>query len=218
MTSTERGPSTLRERKKRATRERLLEVAQQAFAERGYDETTFDEIAARADVSRATVFNYFPRKDAFLFAWVERRRAAVADLLAREQEGSIDTPARLEHALMTLCEMIEADADTNRSLTRAFVQAGGQLLPGASDTAEIFAQTIRFGQKSGDIRADLDPQEAGRVVLDVYFGALARWAADGSASLRDPLRTAIDVVLTGLVPAKGTRRGARGARRAPPRG
>ena len=55
----------LRERKKLATRARLLAAAEDLFATNGYHATTIDEIAARADVARATAFNYFPRKEEF---------------------------------------------------------------------------------------------------------------------------------------------------------
>ncbi len=53
-----------RERHKQQTRERLLDAAIECFLEKGYDETTVDQIAARADVARATVFNHFPRRSA----------------------------------------------------------------------------------------------------------------------------------------------------------
>lgn len=53
----------LRESKKRETRQRISDVATKLFLTRGFDAVTFDDIAARAKVSRMTVFNYFPRKE-----------------------------------------------------------------------------------------------------------------------------------------------------------
>jgi AcrR family transcriptional regulator len=193
--------STLRERKKRATRERLLDAAEDLFVERGYDATTMDEIAARADVSRATAFNYFPRKDGFLFAWAAARREQVAELLAREEDEAVGTADRVRHALMTLCDLVEANAESNRSLLRAYVRAGGPLLPGASATAEVFARTLRVGQQRGDIRPDLDVDAAGRVLFDAYIGALVRWSSEAEpVPLRPALETACAVILDGLSP------------------
>lgn len=192
---------SLRERKKLATRDRLLEAAQELFVEVGYDATTMDDIADRAEVSRATVFNYFPRKDALFPPWIERRRAVVAELLAREEGQSVDTITRLEHAFATLCELLEADSRVSRAVTGAWVRAGGPLMPGTWDTADLLAETIAVGQERGDVRGDIDAGAAGRALLDVYSGALIRWSAEHDAappSMKQALAPALDIVLDGL--------------------
>jgi AcrR family transcriptional regulator len=57
---------TLRERKKLATWRAIQTAARQLFDEQGYEATTVEQIAAAANVSRATYFNYFTGKDAVL--------------------------------------------------------------------------------------------------------------------------------------------------------
>lgn len=59
--------SGLRERKKKATRDAIHHGAMRLFAEHGFAGTTIDQIAEAADVSRATVFSYFPTKEDIVF-------------------------------------------------------------------------------------------------------------------------------------------------------
>jgi AcrR family transcriptional regulator len=61
----------LRERKKLQTRLLLADTARRLFAERGFDAVTVAEVARSADVSQATVFNYFPTKEDLFFSGLE---------------------------------------------------------------------------------------------------------------------------------------------------
>ncbi|MGW1603923.1 TetR/AcrR family transcriptional regulator [Streptomyces eurythermus] len=54
---------SLRERKKRETRQRISDIATDLIGKRGFDAVTVTEIARAAGVSPMTVFNYFPRKE-----------------------------------------------------------------------------------------------------------------------------------------------------------
>jgi AcrR family transcriptional regulator len=69
----------LRERKKLRTRQLITETAMRLFAERGFDAVPVAEIARAAEVSEATVFNYFPTKEDLVYRGME---AFEAELLA----------------------------------------------------------------------------------------------------------------------------------------
>ena len=65
---------SLRERKKRETRQRIADIAMGLFMMRGFEKVTVADVAEAADVSVNTVFNYFPTKEDLFF---DRQDAAV---------------------------------------------------------------------------------------------------------------------------------------------
>jgi AcrR family transcriptional regulator len=77
----------LRERKKQRTREAIVTVALELFAERGYPRTTVNDIADAAEVSKATVFAYFPSKEEIVFADTAPLRAELVHELQHRSAG-----------------------------------------------------------------------------------------------------------------------------------
>src|SRR6185295_2673302 len=77
-----------RERKKEETRERIFKAACKLFRDKGFEATTIDDIAEKADVAKGTFFNYFPRKEAVLGylseMWIEEAELRTADIVGRK--------------------------------------------------------------------------------------------------------------------------------------
>ncbi len=101
-----------RERKKAQTRLAISNIATQMFIERGFDDVTVAEVAAAADVSVATIFNYFETKEELFFdregeiveaqrRFILERQAgeSITSVLHRELLAAIDAgvPELLEH-------------------------------------------------------------------------------------------------------------------------
>jgi AcrR family transcriptional regulator len=87
----------LRESKKRETKQRISDVATGLFYARGFDAVTVEEIAAAANVSKVTVFNYFARKEDLLLDREEELRLLLREALGERPRGQspIDALRRL---------------------------------------------------------------------------------------------------------------------------
>lgn len=65
---------SLRKRKKQAQQGALLDAAAELFRRRGYEATRMEDVAARAEVSTKTVYNYFPTKQGLIVGLLDRDR------------------------------------------------------------------------------------------------------------------------------------------------
>lgn len=96
----ERG-SSLRERQKQQRSQRMLAAASRLFNERGYPDVTIEEIAALAEVSPATVHNYYSSKDKLLLSIVEEGDARIFGRLLDLARSSRTTPSAAMNKILT---------------------------------------------------------------------------------------------------------------------
>ena len=88
----------LRERKKQQTRETIARVAFELFVARGFEAVPIVEIARRADVSEATVFNHFPTKEDLVYDRFEQFRSALLEAV-RDRDPALSIPAAFRRFL-----------------------------------------------------------------------------------------------------------------------
>ncbi|QCX74665.1 putative acrEF/envCD operon repressor [Streptomyces sp. YIM 121038] len=191
-------PQDRRERRRNATRERLLAAALELFAAHGYAATTYEHIAERADVGRQTAFNHFRRKEDFVTAWVQQRHERLDQHEAADALGA-ERPAveSLADELRALAELNEQDYALARELHDGGVLHTAFSL-GAATPRAILAAVTR-GQRRGEIRRDLDPGTLADMIFDGYVTALSRWLrGEGAFSLTEALLTRLAVLADGF--------------------
>ncbi|WP_181781997.1 TetR/AcrR family transcriptional regulator [Pseudonocardia pini] len=190
-------PLTRRTRKRHERRDRVFDAAIALFVERGYDETSMDDIATRAGLARTTVFNHFPRKVAFLEEWTLRRRQRAA--LSFDPGDLTDRPLRqvLGSYLAALAALNEETRAETAAVLPVTLKNTDALVdhPLARDIA-VFATESRPPLRSGT-----DPHTVGRLISLGYFSAVMRWIAAEPApfDLAEDLHALLTTVLDGAL-------------------
>ncbi len=77
----------LRERKKQQTWGLIAQTARRLFQEHGFDAVTVADVAREADVSRKTVFNYFPTKEDLFYSGLEFFEARLLEAIRERKPG-----------------------------------------------------------------------------------------------------------------------------------
>jgi AcrR family transcriptional regulator len=180
-------PPNRRERRRLETRERIYRAALQIFAERGYLETTVEDITESADVGKGTFFNYFPTKEHVLATYGEQRVAAIEVALKKARSANHSVLAVLKELATDLAGQSSQSPDLLRSIFAAHLscapvraefqkrlQRGRQLL------AEIFV----VGQKRGEVRRDRSAADLARLTHLILMGVTIAWALNPDSMLR----------------------------------
>ena len=168
MATTDRTEPTLRERKRRRTRELLIEAGRRLFEERGYDETTIADIAAAADIGKRTFFAYFDSKEQLLFSDQDPR--VVSALEAIRTRAPAETPAQV--LLRGLSgAAVDAEAGSPIAQLRLRLMPGVPAIQARALRLQLDAQR-RIADALTEAFPDLDPVEAAALV-GAFIGAAA---------------------------------------------
>jgi AcrR family transcriptional regulator len=198
-------PSGRRQRRSTEIRERLFRAALQLFAQKGFAETTVEDITEAADVGKGTFFNYFPSKDHILLAFGEMQLAkleAAIELARRTNEP-------MPEFLRGLGTRMTQEPVRNPAIIRALLQAYLSTTPVRAAMMDLqkrvhslHSQMILLGQERGEIRGDLPAEEIAYVFRQTIFGTLLIWSLYGDATLHSRIESAFHVLWTGMAPRR----------------
>ena len=172
----------LRERKKLRTRASIQKEAMRLFLEKGFEETTIEEIAEAVEISPSTFFNYFSSKEAVVFQ-------DDLDPLILEafdaQPATVNPIRRLRNAMRAVFENLTPEQEKLvRERTRLFLTTPE--LRGAmfSQFADLVAQIAELlATRAGKKTSDFAVRNMAGAVLGVLLAAMLTVSEDPKADM-----------------------------------
>ncbi len=92
-------PHSWKEKQRQEREALILQVAEEVLMEKGYYETSIEEIAARVGIAKGTVYLHFPSKEDLVFAIFERDMQKLAEFIDATVSSSITARGKLEAIL-----------------------------------------------------------------------------------------------------------------------
>jgi AcrR family transcriptional regulator len=185
----------------RAERERqMIAVAEEIFAERGYQATSMDEVAERVGVSKPMIYEYFGSKEGLLVACIRAARAELLSVTLASVEGAGSAEEALRRGLTAFFEFIDSHRQSWK-LIQAEASVAGQ---SAMDEIEAVRQqqtavnATLFASFLPDV-AHTDLEAYGEIVVGACE-RLASWYVHRDMTAADAAELVMRLVWFGLRP------------------
>ena len=204
--------SLLAQGRSRDTRQAIIKAALELWGERGYDtgidDTTAEEIAARAGVAKATFYLHFARKDDLLLetGWLTAKVFYEDALKALIEDGP---PEQVIDAItVKLCRRLErVPRLAMRKMLRVQVAAGPRVIddPDHFGFRRAFAVIVLHAQQSGDLPRTVSPDTLGKMFEAQLMAVIRDWSLqEDDVELLATLRERFAILLAGArnVPAQ----------------
>lgn len=155
---------------------RILSAAETLFAEQGFDAVSMNAIADRAGVSKANVFHHFTSKNDLYVAVLQHVCRDASERLDDFDKPHAPFEERLVQFARSHLQGLLDHSQMMRLLLREMLSDSPRL---GQDLAEQvygekfsrFVAILRAGQKSGQLRGDMDPAMVATLLVgaDVFF-------------------------------------------------
>ena len=177
---------TLTERSSTAgdeARARILGIAFEMMAEKGYRGTSIAQVAARAGISQSGLLHHFPSKQALLIAVIDHRRSVDARLLEDGNGQELQGWAAFE----SLVELVRHNS-SRPQVVRMFVTlcaeamdpdhpAHGWIRAHYADGERTLTAAIEAGVADGTMRAEMPAATIAHLTLSIMDGLQLQWLA-----------------------------------------
>lgn len=187
------------------TRRRILDVAAEAFADRGYAGTSLNDVLRASGVTKGGFYFHYPSKEALALATLRHKQEQWAGVVMAAVMRRSRAIEQLDAMVKALCDLHEQDRAC-RAINRLCTELGDehpelrpQLGTQLTTWMDMVASVIRKGQDEGDIRPDVDPGIAAEIAVESFIGLeTVSEALTGRADLRRRANDFLDLWLTAI--------------------
>ena len=190
-----------REYNKQQCRVRILKASRQLFRAKGFEQTTMEDVALHAEVSKATLYNYFTNKDSLLLGIAEAALDEIRQLVAEELQDEQSAVQKLHRVMQTFVLDLARYLALCRKTTYLNSFEGSELYRTRLEMLEILRALVLEGQAQGTLRSDIGAQDIVDLLMGVYFTTQFQWQeieAYAQEECLEKLNRLLDLALAGV--------------------
>lgn len=147
-----------RERKKKAIRDAILKTARKLFIDKGFENTSVEDITEKVDIAQSTFFNYFPRKEDLLAEIFKRKIPFFKKKCQEILELDAPIKTKINKIFSTTAKIASKHENITRSMfIKNFSTLNSHQYDGVffEDFRKSLSLILQQGQVEGHIRNDV---------------------------------------------------------------
>jgi len=154
----------------------ILDVAVRVFRERGYDGSSLDDVARAAGITKASIYYHVRSKEELLARGVGRALDALFAVLDERPAKRGPAAARLRYIVHRTIEItVEQLPEVTLLLrVRGNTLVERQIMERRREFDHLIARVMRNAQRQGDLRADVEPRLATRLLFGM-LNSITEW-------------------------------------------
>ena len=188
------------------TKEKIIASAIDLFSKKGFNFTSISDIAKSTGITKGAIYHHFENKDAIFYAVLESVRHLWREKVLRDLFGksnAIDRLATLfnNHACIieeheNICLVLSGFVMEMDNVNSEFIAALEEIF---SDLTLFIERIVIKGQRSDEIRKDLDPHLVALNLVGIMEGSAIPWILNrGRINYDEYSETQKQIVLSGL--------------------
>jgi AcrR family transcriptional regulator len=172
--------------------ERLLAVAVEVFNERGYDGTSMEDLSRRLGIAKSGIYHHVSGKEELLSRALDRALDGLEAAVALAAGGDAPAIVRLEMLMQRSVEVLltELPYVTLLLRVRGNTEVERAALKRRREFDHAVANLVADAERAGDIRSDVDPATAARLLFGLV-NSIVEWYRPGRSTPEPSLADAV---------------------------
>lgn len=190
-----------RELNKLKCRERILKASRRLFSTNGYESTMIEDVAEKAEISKATLYNYFSNKESLLIGIAEEELEHLHRFVSHDLKDVENAAEKIRRVLEFFILDTMAYIELSRKITYLNSCEESPLYATRVEMRQLFRSLVEEAQAQGTFRCDVSASDIVDIVTSVYLMSQFEWSHITTYTpefCKEKLNRILDKVLAGV--------------------
>lgn len=178
-----------------------MKASRRLFSSKGYEDTLIEDIARKAEISKATLYNYFPNKESLLMGIAQDELDQIRGLLNHDYKDVESSEEKLRRILEVFILDSIPFINLSRKITYLNSVEGSTLYATRLEMMGIFRSLIVEAQEQNIFKKEICADDIVDIVMSVYLMAQFEWPNIADYSLeycKEKLNRILDLILVNI--------------------